>query len=100
MPHKPRGGFSLCAEVGVMTSSQQPDQECANAAHDHGDENKPAAPLNPHRAYSRKTHCKRGHLLTAENTHQFVQNGYTKRICKDCVRIRYRALRSTPQPQA
>jgi hypothetical protein len=34
--------------------------------------------------YQSRTHCKRGHELTAENTHQY---GKAKRACRECAKL-------------
>lgn len=41
--------------------------------------------INPAAANARKTHCKRGHEFTAENTRITSQNS---RLCRECERLR------------
>ena len=35
----------------------------------------------------KRTHCKRGHEFTPENTYEFVRNGKAGRHCKECNRM-------------
>ncbi len=36
----------------------------------------------------RKSHCLRGHQLSAENTLEYTKDGYAVRHCKECLKIR------------
>lgn len=41
-----------------------------------------------------KTHCKRGHAFTPENTYEYLWRGQIKRACKTCKTLLMRKYRS------
>lgn len=47
---------------------------------------------NAHQLNAAKTHCKRGHEFTLENTYVWLNNGRRLRQCRECGRQRQRKL--------
>lgn len=89
---------------GPIAPGLEIDHLCRNPACCNPDHLEPVTPaVNKYRGFSpwginkRKTHCKRGHEFTPENTKRVGKDG---RSCRECIRIRqatYQAKRTQRQ---